>query len=206
MVEQAVQSGHANIVDTVDLVAHQLCRDRGLLSNGQIGRAGADEADAAKGFARKAIHRRGSGYLVVLTVRDALLQPPEDFGVDARDEEAAGAFNQPLGDSDDLFRRLPLAEHDLRQVVAEGAVVVEFGEPQVFVGQMPQAVEGIVYAGFAARDGFQKRAERFLVDDLTSSWNEIIAFGWFPMQGKVLHVGKEGFASLALSSVNALYR
>ena len=47
VVEQAVQPGHADVVDPLDVVAHQLGGDGGLLGHRQVGGAGADKADAA---------------------------------------------------------------------------------------------------------------------------------------------------------------
>jgi hypothetical protein len=43
-----------------------------------------------------------------------------------------------------LLRRLSLAENDLREALAQGTVMVQRGEPKVFVGKVSQALECIV--------------------------------------------------------------
>jgi hypothetical protein len=43
-----------------------------------------------------------------------------------------------------LLRRLALAENDLREALAQGTVMIQRGEAQVFVGKVAQALESFV--------------------------------------------------------------
>ena len=97
-------------------------------------------------------------------VREALFEGGEDIGADPRHQEAAGAFRQPGGYSDHLLRRLALAQHHLRQVVAEGAVVVQLGEAQVFVGEETQVLQRLLDRGRAAGYRLQELPKPLCID------------------------------------------
>ena len=45
LAEQAVEAGDADVVEPIDVVAHQLGRDGGFLGDRQVGRAGRDDQD-----------------------------------------------------------------------------------------------------------------------------------------------------------------
>ncbi len=72
LAEQAVDAGHADVVQAVDVVAHQLSRAGRLLGDRQVGRAGRDDQNAAL-----------AGGDVLLTQRDD--------GRSRRNTSAAGA-------------------------------------------------------------------------------------------------------------------
>src|SRR3989304_1211853 len=62
----------------------------------------------------------------------------------------AAAPPQPLGDRRQLLRRLPLAQHNLREPLAESAVMVQLREAHLFVGQVPQPAQRLVHGHGAA--------------------------------------------------------
>src|SRR5581483_11739944 len=75
-----------------------------------------------------------------------------------------------------LLGRLALAEDDLRQVVAQGAVVVDLGEADVLIRQVPQFVESGVDAERAGRHGVEEGAELVVYGKrLVVRCNQIIA-------------------------------
>lgn len=90
----------------------------------------------------------GVGYL--------LLHRAIGFGIGARDQQAVAAGSDALRYDRDLLRRLSLAENYLRKAGAEGAVMVELSEPNVFVGEVSQAGERLVNAECAPLQGLEK--------------------------------------------------
>jgi hypothetical protein len=57
----------------------------------------------------------------------------------------------------DLLRRLTEAENYLGEDVSQAAMVVDLGEIEVFVRQMPQLIDGAVDAQGAVGDRFEQR-------------------------------------------------
>ena len=69
-----------------------------------------------------------------------------------------GQADEDLGE---LGWRFAFAENYFGHALAEGAVVVELGEAQVFEGEMAQALDGFVGGQLAFADLSEEIAERF---------------------------------------------
>jgi hypothetical protein len=172
-----VEAGDADIVDPFDAVAHEFRRGGCFLSNGQVSGAGADQTDAGQqGFGGMTIEGRGACKFVIGDVGNTFSEEMEDIGVYAGNEQTAGAFDEAFGDGDDLLRRLSLAEDDLGQGGAEGAMMVDLGKAEVLVGQVPEPVESAFDVGPAGRDGFKEGAEGLLVDVVHLSFVDEVEF------------------------------
>ena len=63
------------------------------------------------------------------------------------------AVGKALADAGNLRGRLPLAENDFWHAIAKLPVVVEFGEVQVLVGEMAQALDSLINGEVAIGDG-----------------------------------------------------
>jgi len=159
-----LEAGHAHVVDALHGAAHELGGDRGLLGHRQVGGAGAEDGDAGYGRFSTPVQGDAPGGLVVGGVGEVLFEGGEDVGADPGHQEAAGAFRQPGGDGHHLLRCLALAQHYLRQVVAEGAVVVQLGEAQVFVGEEAQVLQRVLYGGRAGGYRLQELAQPLRID------------------------------------------
>ena len=105
--------------------------------------------------------------LVVAGVGDGSEHGARGFGLEAGDQQAVGAFEQRLGDGDDLLRALTLPEDDFGHPVAQRAVVVDPGEADIFVWQVLQAVQSRIHAGAALGDGGKQFTESVLFDDVS---------------------------------------
>ena len=65
-------------------------------------------------------------------VRHLLADGLVGVGVGPGDEQAVAGADDALGDCRDLVGRLALAEDDLGEALAGGALVIDPGEPEVF--------------------------------------------------------------------------
>jgi hypothetical protein len=101
---------------------------------------------------------------MVYRVREAFLDCAVHFNVRACDEQPVAVGGQPLGDGRNLFGRLTLAENDFWEAFTQRPVMVDGGEAQVFVGQVPQALECFVDGQAAVADRLQQLFESRLVD------------------------------------------
>lgn len=79
-------------------------------------------------------------------IREPALHDGIDLRGNPRDQETAGALDEPLGDLGDLRRCLPNPEDDLRQSFTQSPVVIDLGEAEVFVGQKAQGLYCLVNA------------------------------------------------------------
>jgi hypothetical protein len=168
MIEQAVQARHADVEHALDVAAHQLRRDGGFLGHGQVGGAAAEDGDAGLFRLITPVDGDAARGLVVDRVldlgRDGLVRQP----VRARDEHAVGAFDEAAGDLGGLRGLLSLRQDDLRERVAQRAVVVDLGETDVLVREQAQVIDGRLNARRAGGDAFEQLAQLLLVDRRTS--------------------------------------
>ena len=83
-----------------------------------------------------------------------------------RDEQAVTAVDDGSGDAGDLVGGLALTEYDLRKTLANGAVVVDAREAEVFeglpldAGQVPGPAFGVGRIQAAIADRVEQRAQR----------------------------------------------
>jgi len=142
-IEEPVEPGDSNVVDAVDIGPVKLGGDGRLLGHGEIGRARRDHGDhPGEGHPCPAVHRDAAGRLVIDGLRTDATDGAVHLGGRPGHEDALAPSRDPLHDGDHLLRGLPAAEHGLGKAPAQGPMVVDLGEPQVFVGQRGQALGG----------------------------------------------------------------
>ena len=92
MREQAVQAGHAHVVEAVDFIAIELGRQCGFLGDGQVARAGAGDDDASVAGGGGLAAHEGElcvrGISQVDAVAEKLSGARGFFGIQARDQDA----------------------------------------------------------------------------------------------------------------------
>jgi hypothetical protein len=125
--------------------------------DGEVRGAGADDGDTRQQGLRVPINDGGAADFVVLGIGDDGLQRAIGVAIEARDQEAPGLFDKALADRRNLVRRLAEAQHDLRDVVADAAVVVDLGESEVFVWQVTQFRQRFFDADEPTRDLLQEQ-------------------------------------------------
>jgi len=101
-------------------------------------------------------------------IRKAFLDRAIHLDARAGDEQPVAARDEPLSDGRHLLRRLALAENDLGEALAQGTVMIQRGEAQVFVGKVSQALESFVDRQIAVADRLQQLFQPRLVDSLNS--------------------------------------
>jgi hypothetical protein len=72
-----------------------------------------------------------------------------------------------------LGRSFAFAENDLGHTDAQSAVVIDFGEAEIFKRQMAQAGDGIVGREFAFADLLEKLADRFGVHENSAASDQL---------------------------------
>ncbi len=83
-------------------------------------------------------------------------------------EDVAAVFGEAGKNSGDLRRRLAFAENDFGHADAQGAVMIDLGEAEIFEGQMTQARNGVVGRELALAYLFEKLADGFGVQEALS--------------------------------------
>ena len=128
--QQAVQSGDADVGHQRDLAIPGLGRYAGLLGNRQIAGAGGHDAHAAQfsaiGFGPADAKRSAQG--IMFSLGEDGHQMRGRLGVEARHQAPLFVLQQGLQDRLDLHGRLPLAKDDLRETAADTAVQIDLGE------------------------------------------------------------------------------
>lgn len=132
-----MDASDADIEHAADVVAHHLGGDGGFLGDGEVGGAGAEDEDAVVFGGGCALDGEAACGFMVAGIGDGREDGGGGFGGDAGDEEAVGALEDGLRDAGDLGGGLALAEDDLGDPVAEGAVVVDLREADIYVGEIP---------------------------------------------------------------------
>lgn len=83
----------------------------------------------------------------------------KDFGIGTSDQNIVVRIFFPKHGADDfrdLLGRFAFGEDDFRKTLAEGAVMVHFGEAEVFKRQVLQALDGRARSELPRLHGFQK--------------------------------------------------
>lgn len=137
--QQSVEAGDADVEYALYLAAHDFGGYHGFAGDGQVGGAGADYHYAGGLLAlvrRAAVDDDAARHLFVAGVGyvcgDGVVGGLGRAGY----EQAVGALQQGVGYGRYLLRGFALPEYDLRETLAKGAVVVDFGEVEVFERQV----------------------------------------------------------------------
>lgn len=153
-----MNAGDSDIVERLDLVAHQLRGNNGFFGDGNVAGSGRDDGDdalvalfvalPASTSARRVVAAKGdaAGEGVVFGFRDLSGNGLELLLSGARGEDVGVGVTG--GESREDFGYLSggfaLTEDDFGHSVAQGAVMIEFGEAQVFKRKMAEASKGFV--------------------------------------------------------------
>jgi hypothetical protein len=140
--EQAVQSGDADVVEAIDAVAHQLRGDGRFLRHGEIrGAGGGDEDRSAAARRVSEIERDAAGQLVIFSVWQLARDGRVRVGAGAGDEEALPRRDEARGDRGNLCGRFSLAEDDFGEALSHVAVMIDARESEIFVGLLAQKLK-----------------------------------------------------------------
>jgi len=141
LVQQTVDARHAHVVDALHPSAEELKRHGGLLGDGHVGGAGADDGDTAwEAGGRGHGHRDAVGHLVEAGFGLDGRQLPVHVECRAGHEGVLSAGGDPLHDGDDLLGGLAGPEDGLGIAAAQGAMQIHLRKAQVLVGQRLQSL------------------------------------------------------------------
>ena len=130
--EKTVQAGDPDVIETIDRIAHELRRNRGLFGDGQIrGAGGRDDDGPAPGGHVAGAQRNGPRLGVEQGGWQSFGDGRVCFKRGAGHQEGVAGGGDAFGDGGDLLRGLALAKNDLGETLAEAPLVVHPGEPEV---------------------------------------------------------------------------
>ena len=166
VLHEAMDARHPDVVDGVDAIAHDLGGGLGLFGDGHVAGAGADHGDSAfAGDGAVAPEADDAREREVVGAGEAGEDGIGAGAVGAGDEDVGGVFEEGFGDGDHLFGGFALGEDDFGDAVAEGAVVIDFGEAEVLEGQVAHAREGAIDFEFARADLLEHGAQLVLIHE-----------------------------------------
>ena len=139
--EEAVDAGYAYVVEAGDFGVEELGGDGGLFGDGLVAGAGGEDGDVAGGFGGGGLFEGdGAGLWMV----DGCGVLGEDAcgggGVGAGGEDVDAGGGHAGEDFGGLLRGFVLGVDDLGEAGAEGAVVIDAGVAEVFVGEVGEAL------------------------------------------------------------------
>ena len=158
-----MEARHADVIEPIDVVAHDLGAHGGLLRDRKVRCAcGGNEHDAASaGHVQAALDN--PGHFMKPVVRHERGHRVKSLGVRPRDEQAVAPVDDGLGDPGDLLWPLSLSVDDLGEALAGGTVVVDARKAEVFdrvgVQEFTGAAGGCVGVELAVAHGVEQRAE-----------------------------------------------
>jgi hypothetical protein len=140
-----------------DIVAHGLRRDYRFFGDGDIGGAGGDNGNSSLSINRAIFAQQdATSELVVFGFRNAFADGGILRGLAAGSEDIAFMAREPRKDFGGLRGSFAAAENNFRESGAQGAMMIELGEAEIFKRKMAQAVERLVRRELAAADLLQE--------------------------------------------------
>src|SRR5271169_5208853 len=140
-----MNAGDADIVEVFNLVAHHFGGDDGLFGDRDVAGSGGNYSDNALAIFRGiALQNDCPGEVAIFGSADFFLYRRKLFFADARGQDVAAMLGQAGENSRDLYRSLAFTEDDLGHAGTQSAMMIDFGEAEVFEWEMPQARDGVV--------------------------------------------------------------
>ena len=137
-----MDAGYADVVEADDVCVEQLGGDGGFFGDELVAGAGGEDGDVALGFVRSLLEGDGAGLRVIDGGGDG---GEYGFGgdfVNAGGEDVGAGGGHAGEDFGGLFGGFALCVDDLGEAGAEGAVMVDAGVAEVFVGEGGEALGG----------------------------------------------------------------
>ena len=157
---EPVDARDADVLVHGDGRPEQLRADLHLAHDRAVGRAGGDHDDEAAGLRHAAGDPDAACERVLLGLRGHLADGRARRVVGARREDASSPALEKRGeDRRDLLGRLALGENRLRGALAELAMDVDPGEPEVAIGQLGEGLERVVRARRPGANTLEQLAE-----------------------------------------------
>jgi hypothetical protein len=149
MGQQAVNAGDSYVIDVLNVVAHQFGGDYGFFSYRNVAGSGGHDHDYALAVLLAiALENDGARQWTILWAMHVAGEFGGYGGVlffgGSRGQHVAAVGGEADEDVGYLGWRFARGEDHLGHALAQGAMVVEFGETEVLKGQVTQALDGVV--------------------------------------------------------------
>ena len=157
--QQAMESGHAHVVDDIDLGPHDLGGDAGLFRHGDVAGSRRDDRDPPPQLRRRLLHDRNRACAFVVFRRRMLPFHRLKYlpGRARRQDVSPGAHQRPH-DADDLFRGLPRAKHRLRKTAPKRPVMVHLRKTHVLEREELECLQDVVLGELSLAQSAQELA------------------------------------------------
>ena len=158
--EEPMNPSHADIVNGIDFVAHHLSRNAGFFGDGNVAGSGANNANCslAPRFSIAPIPH-GAAERKIFATLVLIEKALRHFGRGTRDQHVSGAREEFLRNGDDVIRALAETEYDFGHAVAQGAVMIDFGETDILEGHVTHSGESRIHVNRAPSDIIEKFSE-----------------------------------------------
>ena len=140
-----MEPGDADVIQSIDLISHQLPGYRRFFGDRQVGGTGGGDDDRpATPRCRAGIHGDAAGQLVVPCSRhggeDGLIGLP----IGPCDEQAVAGGNQTAGDGGDLIGTFALSEHHFGESLTRRSVLIDPCKTKIFVRSLAQKLKELL--------------------------------------------------------------
>ncbi len=160
--QQAMNAGDSDVVKMFDFVAHEFGGDDGFFGDRDVAGSGGDHGDDALAVLHGiALQNDGARELAKFRGANFFLDRCKLLFVGPRGQDIAPVFGEAREDFCDLSRSLAFSEDDFGHADAQGTVMIDFGEAEIFERHMAQARDRIVGLELALSHLFEKLADGF---------------------------------------------
>ena len=140
-----MDAGDPDVVKMLDGIAHQFGGDDGFFGDRDVAGASRDHGDGSLAMFREVfVQDDGAGQFAVFSLANLFADGAELFECGAGGEDISAVQREFPKDASDLGRSFAFAEDDFRHASAEGAVMIDLREIEVFERHMAKACDGLV--------------------------------------------------------------
>lgn len=137
--EQSMQSRHSDIVEPVNAVPHDLCRDDRLLGDRQVGGSCRDNQDGSTaGWKRGRTQCNGSRVFMKRCSGETTPDGFEAFDIRSRDEEVVACGHDAFGNCRDLFGSFARSVDHFGKSLTHASVVIYARKLEILVRRVAQ--------------------------------------------------------------------
>ena len=134
--KQAMNAGHTDVIQSVDLVSEDFGRDRGFFTHRNIGCPGANYHHVADSFNWSRFGHHDARHLMVFAVPDGFPDTIEDLPAGPGCQDIAMVLSNIFRYALNLRNGLTLAVYDFGDAVAHAPMGVYLGISEIFKGQL----------------------------------------------------------------------
>lgn len=142
--KQAMDTGNAHVVQSLNTTSHHLGRDASLFRYGDIGGAGGHHQNMAVHLPPCRVDHDEPRVRIVLRSSIKAANCPGDRRFRASGQKRASFFDQGASDRHDLFRGFPITEYDFGESLPQRPMVIKRRKAKIFIRERSKALEPLL--------------------------------------------------------------